>query len=143
MNPAKEIHILVIFSCHTGEVEQLALAAAVGAVQVRASIRLRRIVDPAISPNPSTERMDQDYVAPRPADTAWADGFVLAIPSRFSSQIEALGGLAGKPAVSLGETLQNLDGLSDREGGAVDREGARSLGQRVAETARARKESPQ
>ena len=147
-----EIHILVIFSCENGEVERLALAAAVGAVQARAFIRLRRFVGATASPNAITERMDQDYVAPRPADTAWADGLVLAIADHYLPQLQALGGLAGKPAVSLaqGNTsggLKEAELLSDRvlskdEGVEVDeRDRARLVGRQLAETARARKGS--
>jgi hypothetical protein len=145
----EEIHILVIFTCDNGEVEQLALAAAVGAVQARASIRLRRMTDPAHSPNVTTERMDRDYVAPRAADTAWADGLVLAVANPFLAQLQALGGLAGKPAVCLTadsakKGLQEIELLSDSElTQVVDRERARLFGRQVAETVRARRGSRQ
>jgi hypothetical protein len=146
MAPREEIHILVVFSCQTGAMEQLALAAAVGAVQERASIRLRRIVEPSTLPNPLTERMDQDYIAPREADIRWADGFVLGVAEDSMFQLKALGGLAGKPAVSLrngadllGAELLTANPHEDFSG----REGARLLGRRVAETARQRKVSKQ
>jgi hypothetical protein len=149
MGLTEEIHILVIFSCENGEVEQLALAAAVGAVQARATIRLRRMVNPAGSPNATTERMDQDYVAPRATDTAWAHGLVLAVAGHYLPQLQALGGLAGKPAVSLAQGsakggLQEVEFLSDSEEVQVgDRDLARLLGRRVAETVRAQKGSSQ
>lgn len=149
MGLTEEIHILVIFSCESGEVEQLALAAAVGAVQARASIRLRRMVDPAGLPTFATERMDQDYVAPRPADTAWADGFVLALADQYLPQLQAFGGLAGKPAVSLiagsvKAVLKEIEFLSDHERAQVgDRDSARLHGRQVAETVRARRGSIQ
>lgn len=136
MGPTPEIHILVLFSCWTGEVEQLALAAAVGAVQARALIRLRRMADPTDSPN---DRLSRDYVAPRAADTAWADGFVMAVFGHDLPHIHALGGREGKPEV----WLRERDVLSDSEGGRVDRNGARLLGRQVAETARTRKGSTQ
>ena len=41
------INVLVIFSCRSGSTEKLALAAAVGAVQARANIRLRLLPDTA------------------------------------------------------------------------------------------------
>jgi hypothetical protein len=150
MAQTEEIHILIIFACQTGEVEQLALAAAVGAVQARANIRLRRMADPAAAASPITARMNQDYVAPRAADTAWAHGLVVAIDGRLTqmqAHLVALGGLAGKPAVSLTqgsakEGLQELDFLSDNRGANVrDRDQARMLGRKVVETVRARKGS--
>ena len=134
MGSNPEVHILVVFSCRTGEVEQLALAAAVGAVQERALIRLRRMADPTDSPN---DRMSRDYVAPRAADTAWADGFVMAVSGHDLPHIHALGGQEGKPQV----WLQERDVLSDSEGARVDRNGARLLGGQVTETARTRKGS--
>jgi hypothetical protein len=136
MGPTPEIHILVIFSCRTGEVEQLALAAAVGAVQARALIRLRRVTDPDDSPD---DRLSRDYVAPRAGDTAWADGFVMAVSGHHLSHVHALGGYEGKPEV----WLQDRTVLSDSQGGYVDRDGARLLGRQVAETARTRKGSTQ
>ena len=71
-----EIHILVIFACETGAVEQLALAAAVGAVQARAEHPSTSHVQIRARPvTPVPARLDQDYVAPREADTAWAARF--------------------------------------------------------------------
>ena len=151
MTTQTAVHILVIFSCETGAVEQLALAAAVGAVQARADIRLRRIVNPG--EGPGTERLEQDYIPPREADTQWADGFVLAVRgqfySPFLSTIRGLGGVAGKPVMLLagdqghraGETLMGANVLSDVEIDFLDRDGAILLGRRVVETGRARRES--
>jgi hypothetical protein len=121
----EEIHILVIFSCNTGAVEQLALAAAVGAVQARAAIRLRRIVDnsPGES-NENTQRLDQDYVAPRQTDAEWADGFILAVPDPLVSKVHQLGVFSGKPSVSL--LVESV----------TNRDTALLLGRRVVETAR-------
>ncbi len=145
-----EVHILVIFSCDTGAVEPLALAAAVGAVQARALIRLRRIVNPGEAVFEGTERLDQDYVAPRETDAAWADGFMLAAPGRsvlhFFNTVHALGGMVGKPVVFLsgeqaGESLKSTNVLSNVEVVTVDREGAVLAGRRVAETGRARRGS--
>ena len=147
---SNNIHIVVIFSCDTGAVEQLALAAAVGAVQARADIRLRRVVNPGEAAFAGTERLDQDYIAPREADAAWADGFVLAargpFHSHFFNAIHALGGLAGKPVLFLcgdqaDESVKNANVISDVEVVNVDREGALLAGRRVAETSRARQGS--
>jgi hypothetical protein len=151
MASTSEIHILVIFSCDTGAVEQLALAAAVGAVQARAGIRLRRIVNPGEAVFAGTERLDQDYVAPRESDTAWADGFVLAVPPHFSShflhKVASLGGLAAKPVVLFSgshadESLKDAEILSEVEISNLNRDGALEFGRRVAETGRARRGSP-
>lgn len=149
MASTSEVHILVIFSCDTGAVEPLALAAAVGAVQARALIRLRRIVNPGEAVFAETERLAREYVAPREADAAWADGCVLAAPGPFSldflNTVRALGGLAGKPVVFLSENqageLKSVDVLSDVEVVTVDRDGAVLAGRRVAETGRARQGS--
>lgn len=149
MAAPSEVHILVIFSCDTGAVEPLALAAAVGAVQARALIRLRRIVNPGEAVFAETERLGREYVAPREADAAWADGFVLAAPGPFSldflNTVRALGALVGKPLVFLSvdqaDELKNAGVLSDAEVVTVDRDGAVLTGRRVAETSRARQES--
>lgn len=71
--------VLVTFSCQTGETEKLALSAAVGAVQARALIRLRRIpdVDPA-SQNSEAVRMRKEYIAPGEADVVGADALIFA-----------------------------------------------------------------
>ena len=71
--------VLVTFSCENGETEKLALSAAVGAVQARAAIRLRRIPD--INTNTSNEaviRMRKEYVRPAEADVIGADALILA-----------------------------------------------------------------
>ena len=67
------INVLVIFESCSGSTETVALAAAVGAVQARASIRMRRLPDNSAESNETLERMRREYVAPTPADTAWAD----------------------------------------------------------------------
>jgi multimeric flavodoxin WrbA len=71
--------VLVTFSCLTGETEKLALSAAVGAVQARALIRLRRIpdVDPATA-NAEVVRMRKEYVPPAEADIVGADALIFA-----------------------------------------------------------------
>lgn len=144
MPDAESIHVLVIFSCHTGKVERLALAAAVGAVQMRAAIRLRRIVDPSAETNDETSRMDRDYVAPRPEDVAWADVLILSVPNGLRSQIPAWG---VKPVVSLTSQLSDptaSTGLhkdavaSDKPDVLPSRDEALQLGRRSVETARAR-----
>ena len=80
--------VLVIFYSRSGATEKLALAAAVGAVQERALIRLRRLPDanPAkiIEEFPQAReallRMQKEYVAPAEADILAADAIIFATP---------------------------------------------------------------
>jgi NAD(P)H dehydrogenase (quinone) len=91
------VNVLVVFYSRYGDAERLALAAGVGAVQARASIRLRRLADLAdpqtIEATPawkaSLARMQRDYVVPRPADPEWADVIVLVTPVETSAEVEA------------------------------------------------------
>jgi NAD(P)H dehydrogenase (quinone) len=87
------VNVLVIFYSRTGSTEALALAAAVGAVQARANIRLRRLPDPPEDHSSSGEaltRMRKEYVPPTQADTLWADAVIV--------------GLNGKVAGTAGDT---------------------------------------
>jgi hypothetical protein len=79
--------VLVTFSCESGEIEKQALAAAVGAVQGRALIRLRRLSDAGIvSDNEDLARMRKEYVPPTEKDILGADGVILvAAPGSESS----------------------------------------------------------
>jgi NAD(P)H dehydrogenase (quinone) len=99
-----DVNVLVVFYSRLGTTEKLALAAGLGAIQAKANIRLRRLVDLAdratIEANPSwlenLDRMNRDYVAPRPADPGWADVIILASPRQSSGEIEQYCGvLAG------------------------------------------------
>lgn len=111
-----DVNVLVVFYSRYGTAEQLGLAAGVGAIQARANIRLRRVADLAdpktIEATPAwreqLDRMNRDYVVPRPADPAWADVIVLATPADSSGEIQAycaslrsMGSLAGKIAAPL------------------------------------------
>ena len=83
--------VLVIFYSRCGETEKLALAAAVGAVQARANIRLRRLPDlvEASAAEESAEcaenfrRMRKEYVPPTERDVAAADAVIFVAPARF------------------------------------------------------------
>jgi hypothetical protein len=87
------VNVVVVFQSRIGSTEQLALAAAVGAVQGRANIRLRRLPDNAedamIEAVPEWEenrrRMNMEYVEPREADAGWADAIVAGIPAGADS----------------------------------------------------------
>jgi NAD(P)H dehydrogenase (quinone) len=76
------VNVLVIFSSLCGNTEKLALAAAVGAVQARANIRMRRLPDTGESiPDCKDEltRMRKEYVPPTAADTQWADAVIIGM----------------------------------------------------------------
>ena len=71
------VNVLVIFESCSGATERLALAAAVGAVHARANIRMRRMPDNSPESSETLSRMRREYVAPAPADTAWADAVII------------------------------------------------------------------
>ena len=73
------INVLVIFDSCSGATETLALAAAVGAVQARANIRMRRLPDDSPESNETLARMRREYVPPTPADVLWADAVIIGI----------------------------------------------------------------
>ena len=76
------INVLVIFYSCSGETEKLALAAAVGAVQARANIRMRRLTDAGENPiegRAALARMRKEYVPPTAADALWADAVLIGM----------------------------------------------------------------
>ena len=77
--------VLITFYCRTGDTERLALEAAVGAVQARGFIRLRRLQD--VDPSPGTDdlaRMRKEYVPPTEKDVLGADALILVTSSLSS-----------------------------------------------------------
>ena len=81
------MNVLVIFSSCTGATEKLALAAAVGAVQARASIRLRRLPDQSPGNGEDLIRLRREYVPPTVRDTAWADAVIVAMDRKVSGLV--------------------------------------------------------
>jgi NAD(P)H dehydrogenase (quinone) len=85
----QDVNVVVVFYSRCGSTERLALAAAVGAVQGRANIRLRKLPDTADAAvvesiqewNENRARMDREYVAPRESDAAWADAILAGMPA--------------------------------------------------------------
>jgi hypothetical protein len=81
--------VVVTFYSRGGTTERLATVAAVGAVQMRAGIRMRRVPDPdpaaVLAQFPEhrdqLRRMHKEYVAPREADLVAADVLVVASTS--------------------------------------------------------------
>ena len=153
------MNILISFYSLNGETENLALAAAVGAVQGRAAIRLRRI-DPEPGESAKEERLNRDYVPPKEADVRWADAIMVGTPARLSASSPALnqyfellrtagvGGKLGAPFVSDAAQVEDaLEALHRKmtevgfkmvplDSSAVDDPNdARMLGRQVAELA--------
>jgi len=76
------VHVLVIFDCCSGDTEKLALAAAVGAVQARALIRMRRLTDSGEDVpecRDALARMRREYVPPAQSDVVWADAVLIGM----------------------------------------------------------------
>jgi hypothetical protein len=93
----QDVNVVVVFDASDGETEKLALAAAVGAVQGRANIRLRRLPESADS---------IEYVAPREADALWADAVISGWPAGCG--LEALEAFAaGKLVGKVGSALHH------------------------------------
>ena len=166
-----DINTLVVFYSRYGTAEKLALAAGLGAIQADANIRLRRLADHAEMTTiaadrewkTNLDRMNRDYVVPRPADPVWADVIILATPADSSKELEAyvaslssVGPMAGKIAAPLSEgnrdaTLKPVYSASACCGLIVAPcaqasddhvTTARMYGQRVVEMARALKRQP-
>ena len=86
------IIVMIAFYSTRGTTERLSMAAAVGAVQSRAHIRLRRMPDAAPVANlgerpevtESLLRMKKEYVAPVEADVVASDALVFGVPGEFS-----------------------------------------------------------
>jgi hypothetical protein len=76
------INVLVIFYSVSGETEKLALAAAVGAVQARANIRMRRLTDSG-EESPECTRMRREYIPPKQTDALWADAIIVGIDRKI------------------------------------------------------------
>lgn len=166
-----DINALVVFYSRYGTTEKLALAAGLGAIQADANIRLRRVADRADASaiaadanwKQNLDRMNRDYVAPRPADPVWADVIILATPAESSSEVESyvaslpsLGSMSGKLAAPLapGNRESALKPIysaaaccglmvapcGDLSGDPIAT--ATTFGQRVTEIARALKKAP-
>lgn len=150
----QDVNVVVVFYSRTGATEQLALAAAVGAVQGRANIRLRRLPDLAdeetIARDPqwkeNRDRMNKEYVAPRETDAIWADAIMIGTPIGTEGTAPEFGSYAGKIGAVFadGSGNQAFRAAMERTGLILLPEehhaealtAARLLGRRVAEAAR-------
>ncbi len=72
--------VVVVFASRSGATEKLAMTAAVGAVEARGEIRLRRLPDSGHELRPESAWLAKEYVAPRDADVAWADALIFLAP---------------------------------------------------------------
>jgi flavodoxin len=131
--------VVVTFYSRGGSTESLAHAAAVGAVQARALIRLRRVADADEAAvlerladcRDALRRMHKEYVAPRDADVAAADVLVFASPADVTpaapewapfvamlERMQAEGKLGGKVAavIPTGLSSSAFDALVRRLG---------------------------
>jgi hypothetical protein len=99
----QDVNVLVVFPTRGEWMERLALAAAVGAVQGRANIRLRCLEAAA----------DRDFIAPRDADAEWADAIV-AVKDGPADALQQYIESLGRPARS-----GNLGSFDFDRGGAV------------------------
>ena len=91
----QDVNVVVLFNSGDEAVERLALAAAVGAVQGRALIRLRRFHGTPES---------REYVTPRDPDAEWAHAFVICgAPADEAARkwVENLRRRNGLPVVTL------------------------------------------
>ena len=88
-----QTEVLITFYSRRGSTERLALATAVGAVQARANIRLRRLPDSGIATTveesreckETLARMRKEYVAPTEVDVLRADALVFVAPFGFNT----------------------------------------------------------
>jgi hypothetical protein len=101
-------HVLVIFQATQERMENMALAAGLGAVQSGASIRLRRL-----TPSLPSELGHKSYGTLHAADLQWADGVVIGVEAEnpikefeeFTGLVHHLAAnntLAGKKAWAFG-----------------------------------------
>ena len=85
------VNVLVVFYSCCGDTEKLALAAAVGAVQARGSIRMRRLTDRGDDVTECREalsRMRREYVPPTAMDVLWADAVIVAMNKKVAGVVE-------------------------------------------------------
>jgi type IV secretory pathway protease TraF len=141
--------VLIIFYCQSGDTEQLALSAAVGAVQSRALIRLRRLPDMGLtSETQALLRMRKEYVPPTEKDILAADALIIVAPPNSTNSdlqwrpyLELIRRLplTNKVAACIGLDINSLkeSGIITVTNPSAD---ALTLGRAVADAARARKQ---
>src|SRR5262245_65666241 len=84
------VNVLVIFYSLCGKTKRLALAAAVGAVQARANIRMRRLTDSGediATCKEALTRMRKEYVPPTQPDAVWADAVIVGMKDTIAGVV--------------------------------------------------------
>jgi hypothetical protein len=90
-SPRTPVTVVVAFYSRCGSTETRALTAAVGSVNARALIRMRRMPDPPDAAATDggcaaeTARMRKEYVPPTEADIAGAEALIVAVPPGFGA----------------------------------------------------------
>jgi NAD(P)H dehydrogenase (quinone) len=116
--PAPPLSVLVVFYSRDGETEALALAAAVGAVEARALIRLRRLEDvvddESLEVGPELRRMRKEYIPPSDKDFISTDAVVFAASSKHGGTFPEWTHVFGRLA-----RLRSEGKLDGKVGGAV------------------------
>lgn len=85
------VTVVVAFYSRCGTTETRALTAAVGSVNARALIRMRRMPDPPDAATDGagcaaeTARMQKEYVPPTEGDIAGAEALIVAVPPGFGA----------------------------------------------------------
>lgn len=115
----QDVNVVIVFDSRDESMERLALAAAVGAVQGRAFIRLRRF--------PGTPE-HREYVMPRDTDAEWAHA-ILLVGEPILTEAESW-------AASLRQQTNSFVIRTD----AGSTEAATQQGRRAAEEARLRRD---
>lgn len=114
------VTVVVAFYSRCGTTETRALTAAVGSVNARALIRMRRMTDAsggeglADACAGETARMRKEYVPPTESDIAGADALIVAVPPGCGVEAPEWA-----PLLQLLRALASQGGLRDKLAGVV------------------------
>jgi NAD(P)H dehydrogenase (quinone) len=127
------VNVLVVFYSRHGGTERLAMNAGVGAMQGRASVRLRRLPDLASEETiaadarwaASAAQMRRDYIAPHEIDAEWAEVLILAAPEAGNAEmqryLESLHGMEPRiAALFTPASIERPSGTAPANGGDQD-----------------------
>lgn len=105
-NEPAVVNVVVIFGPASASSERLASSAAVGAVQARARIRLRRLdVFTDATTEEEAQRLRETYVLPTSRDIDWADAIVLVTDEQGGVNWRGLPGLNADCTLRAGAVL--------------------------------------
>jgi len=131
--------VLIIFYCRDGQTERLALEAAVGAVQARGLIRLRRLIDTdAGGDSEDLLRMRKEYVPPAERDILAANAVLLV-----DSETAPLNSAVWQPVQDVLSGLRSAGKLDKIDVSILSSSAAVPLetGRTLVETVRSRKQT--